>query len=164
MFAQSYNPFGVTDSFYLGKQSFCKDEQHRKQHMSPRRSAGAAKRKAHVSHQMLSSLRKTEEDEEEMRQCRLDILRRYMKKCESEHQVEDRRDKETLENDWHSDPGCIPREVNVILSPGSTSPGAQVQCQAADSCLDDVYLQLEDVPHLIGVDDEDEYEDDVSTL
>lgn len=117
---------------------------------------------------MLSALHKPDEDEEEMRQCRLDILQRYMKKCESEHQVEDRRDNVTLEDGYHSDPGCIPREVNIVLSPGFTSPGfrhpRQLQDPANDSCHDDSCFQFDGVPHLIGVDDEDQYEDDVSAL
>ena len=155
MFAQSYNPLGVTDSFYLIKQPFRPDEQHRKQQMARRHVS--TKKKGLQTHQIFSALHRFGEDEEEMRQCRLHILKKYMNKCESEYLHEER---EEMNNDWHSDPGCVPREVNVILAPSSSSsePHTKPNSQDKDEivCDEDNCFSVDDVPHLIGVDEEDD--------
>jgi hypothetical protein len=163
MFAQSYNPHRVTDPFYLVKP----DELIRKRQAAQRRHSGA-KRTEQQPHTMKSALRK--QDEDELRQCRLDILQRYMNKCQSEHQVDDRGDEEMKDKDSHSDPGCcVPREVRIILSPGSLNPGVspstQAQGQIVESSDDSNCFPCDTIPHLIGVEDFDEEDgDDISLL
>jgi hypothetical protein len=167
MFAQSYNPHSVTDPFYLNLVK--PDERFRKRQTAQRRRHVGTKRQEKESHKMHSVLRKQDEDEDELRQCRLDILLRYMNKCQSEHQVDYGGDDEMKDDDWHSDPGrCVPREVNIILSPGAVSPGTpstQAQGQITEPCEDSNCFTCDAIPHLIGVEDVDEEdEEDISLL
>lgn len=112
---------------------------------------------------MLAALNPFGEGEEEMRQCRLSILMKDMGKCKTKHLDET---SEEMINYRRSDPGCIPREVNVILisSTASFEPHAQHNSQGEDAlaCSENKCLYLDDVPHLIGVVDEEDDEDSPS--
>lgn len=85
-----------------------------------------------------------------------------MNKCESECISDERED---MIDDWHSDSGCIPREVNVILSPRrarSSEPHTKHSSQDQDTiaCDENNCFSCDDVPHLIGVDDIEQDEDE----
>jgi hypothetical protein len=120
-----------------------------------------------------------DEEEEEMRQYRLEIPKRYTNKCQSEHHLAGEQEGQDDVNDFHSDPGCIPREVNVILSQdrrdslelhvnGHKPPTTQKSHGVAGhetASFDEACLQIEDdLPHLIGVDGLDDEEEDDDEL
>ncbi|KAL3803354.1 hypothetical protein HJC23_009318 [Cyclotella cryptica] len=128
MFAQSYNPFGVSDPFYLVNQVSYTEEQHRKRHLTQSRHLKSRRKDQQACHTP-SALHGTEDDQEEMRRCRFEILERYNMHENSELgknivtgsqggkfvslglQTEERYE---AAKDWLSDLAGIPREVNVV--------------------------------------------------
>ena len=170
MFAQSFNPFGVTDPFYLGNQSFYTDEWHRKRQLS--------RHHLHTRRSEERQMQLHQTDEEEMRRRRLEILKRYMEKPETTDNIATTSlGQDTEESD---EMNCIPREVSIVQSQDSfDSEELRRPVRRRQSSLESNQYQFlhaendegEDLsccaqlPHLIGFDDLDEdAEDDESVL
>ena len=163
MFTQSYNPLSVSDPFYLVKQPLYTTEQLRKRQVAEKRHVDTRLREQR-SRQMQSILRELEESEEELRQWRLEIMKRKSKHITNTEREDD------LISDWHSDPGCIPREVNAILSPDSeedikSSASFEPRSKSAEDQVTEVIddgscFQIDHVPHLIGVNDPEDEDDE----
>ena len=150
MYAQSYSPLCITDSVYLVNMLTNDKRRHKHLHVTPRR-----KNKLPSLQMIPATYQEGDVDEKELSDS--DIIR----KLKAKHTSADIEDDRTGTSDYYNDSDCVPREISVILSPTSSYPPShqkQHQYQATEPCDDVSCFAASDVPHLVGVSFDSDYD------